>query len=117
MKVIVFLGGTLLCLAGCAHQQPQSWTRPDGTTPSSGDLQLAMTACRGEVQKAAVQGQAISTVNNPLGMDRQDRQIYEGCMAQHGYLAARGPPSLRWRPRRNGPARLAWEAQQRYDLT
>jgi hypothetical protein len=88
MRVIGIFALCILLLSGCAHD-PQSWMRPDGTTPTSADLQLAITACKGEVQKTAVQGQAVSTINSPLGMDRQDRQIYEGCMAQKGYLAAR----------------------------
>jgi hypothetical protein len=72
MRIVALLLALVLC--GCAGQ-PRAWIKADGTTPTSADLRLAMTACRGEVQKVAVQGQAISTVNSPLGMDRQDRQI------------------------------------------
>lgn len=77
----------VLSLAGCASA-PRPWIRADGAALTGADLQLAVTACKGEVAKAAVQGQAISTIDSPFGPDRQDRRIYEGCMAQRGLIAA-----------------------------
>jgi hypothetical protein len=78
----------LLCvlLAGCAAE-PKDWTRPDGQPINPSQLQLDKTACEGEVEKAAVTGQARSTVGMPFGMDRQDMRVFTGCMASRGYLA------------------------------
>jgi hypothetical protein len=78
-----------LAVAGCAAE-PNAWTRPDGQSVNPTQLQLDKTACEGEVEKAAVQGQARSTVGMPLGMDTQDMRIFTGCMASRGYLAAQG---------------------------
>ena len=81
----------LLCLSqvGCAAE-PKDWIRPDGQPINPAQLQLDRTACKGEVEKAAVTGQAKSTVDMPLGMDRQDMRVFKGCMAARGYLAATG---------------------------
>ena len=81
----------LLCglLVGCAAE-PKEWTRPDGHPINPAQLELDRTACKGEVEKAAVTGQAKSTVGMPLGMDNQDMRVFKGCMASRGYLAAAG---------------------------
>jgi hypothetical protein len=85
------LFGAMLCLAaaGCAAE-PKEWTRPDGQPVNPTQLEIDRTACKGEVEKAAVTGQAKSTVDMPLGMDRQDMRVFKGCMASRGYLAAIG---------------------------
>jgi hypothetical protein len=82
----------LLCLllASCAAE-PKDWTRPDGHAISSAQLQLDKTACKGEVDKANMNGNSnISSVDMPLGMDPQDMRVFKGCMAARGYLAAAG---------------------------
>jgi hypothetical protein len=76
-----------VAVGGCA-QLPTTWTRPDGAPITPAQLQIDDTICRGETEKAAAQGQSRSTVNLPV-TDNQDRSIYVGCMAQHGYLAAK----------------------------
>lgn len=82
IKVIV----CCVAVAACAAL-PKAWTRPDGAPITPAQFQLDDTICRGETEKAAAQGQSRSTVNSPF-TDNQDRSIYVGCMAQHGYLAA-----------------------------
>lgn len=81
VATLAFIG-----LAGCASA-PRAWVKADGATPTSGDLQAAVAICKGQVATAASQGGGYSTMGGLLGPDRTDRQIYEGCMAQHGYLA------------------------------
>ena len=80
----------MACLTGCLGREPvpQAWSRADGRQVSSQQLELDTVACRGEVEKAAVQGQAYSTIDSRLGADRQDMRVYKGCMASRGYLAA-----------------------------
>jgi hypothetical protein len=80
----------LLCLLTASAREPKDWTRPDGQVINPAQLQLDKTACEGEVEKAAVSGQAKSTINAPLGMDNQDMRVFKGCMATRGYLAAPG---------------------------
>jgi hypothetical protein len=79
----------LLCLflAGCAAE-PKGWTRPDGRSINSTQLEMDRTACKGEVDKANMAGKHDSSVDMPLGMDPQDMRVFKGCMASHGYLAA-----------------------------
>lgn len=79
----------LLTLTGCASEPPR-WYRPDGAPIATGQLQLDLTACRGEVQKAATQGQATTTLDSPFGLDREESRILNGCMADKGYMAQKG---------------------------
>jgi len=80
----------LLCLLTACTVEPKEWTRPDGLQINPAQLQLDKTGCEGEVEKAAVSGQAKSAVNAPFGMDNQDMRVFKGCMATRGYLAATG---------------------------
>lgn len=73
------------CLMGCA-QLPQDWKRTDGLAIGAAQLQADTLACKADVEKAAVQGQARSTVASPLGADAQDTRLFVGCMADRGYL-------------------------------
>jgi hypothetical protein len=77
-----------VAVAACGSL-PKAWTRPDGAPITPAQLQMDDTICRGEVEKAAAQGGQRGTLDLPTGPDRQDTKIYEGCMAQHGYLAAK----------------------------
>lgn len=69
-------------LAGCATA-PTSWTRPDGQTPATAQLQLDETACRGEVDKANMDAGENRVI---LGESRAMRSVFDGCMASKGYL-------------------------------
>lgn len=75
-------------LTACATAPPEMWRRNDGVPIERAKLDLDVTFCRGEVEKAAVQGQARSTMNSVMGPDTQDSAIYRGCMAGRGYLQA-----------------------------
>jgi len=86
-KMILVLA-CCIAIVGCSAL-PKTWTRPDGAPITPAQLQIDDTICRGETEKAAAQGQSKSTVNSTFGADNQDRSIYVGCMAQHGYLAAK----------------------------
>jgi len=83
----LFAAALSLAVAACTTM-PTTWTRVDGQPVNPTQLEADRLACSGDVEKAAVQGQARSTIGVPLGMDRQDYRIFVGCMAQHGYLAA-----------------------------
>jgi hypothetical protein len=75
----------LFILFGCV-QAPTAWRRVDGVAVVSDKLQADTLACKGEVERAAMAGQSKSTVDSPLGMDRQDNRAFLGCMAGKGYL-------------------------------
>jgi hypothetical protein len=64
-------------------------TLADGQPINQSQFQLDDTICRGEVQKAAAQGDSVGTLDLATGPDPQDLAIYKGCMAQHGYMAAK----------------------------
>ena len=83
-RAIPMIAGAAL-LSACA-KEPPAWTRVDGLPIGSQSLAADRLACRGQVEAAAVQGQARSTVDSPLGMDRADYRIFLGCMAGKGYL-------------------------------
>lgn len=69
-------------LTSCATPSPQ-WMRPDGQAISPQQMTLDRAACQGETQKAnmgAGENMAIA------GYSRQMLEVYNGCMAAHGYL-------------------------------
>lgn len=75
-----------LLLAGCSTL-PTQWDRVDSAPVVPAQLQADELACKGDTEKAAVEGQARSTIDGLFGTDRQDTRIYVGCMAGKGYLA------------------------------
>jgi hypothetical protein len=80
----------MVCLAagGCAPAPAAvGWFRADGKVADPTQRQLAETICKGEVEKAAAQGHSVGTMDRVIGPDRQDTQIFAGCMAQQGYIA------------------------------
>lgn len=74
-------------VCGCASA-PKTWTRPDGAPIVSSQLQLDLTACKGEVQKANMAAGDDAPYEIP-GLQTPRADIMSGCMAQRGYLAAR----------------------------
>jgi hypothetical protein len=74
-------------LGGCAAE-PVAWIRPDGQPINSAQLELDEMACKLEVEKVAIRGQAKNTVDSPIGTDRQDKLAYLACMADRGFQAA-----------------------------
>ena len=85
MRVVAPLLALLLC--GCS-MLPRGWVRPDEAPINSAKFQIDDRYCRGQVETAAVQSGRNSTINSPLGADRQDRTAYIGCMADNGYAVA-----------------------------
>jgi hypothetical protein len=77
----------LLVLCGCSPL-PRAWIRADGGPIDSARFQIDDRYCRGQVENVAMQSGRMSTINSPLGADRQDRTAYIGCMAVSGYAAA-----------------------------
>ena len=65
MRACCLLGITL-ALAACATA-PKGWTRLDGKPIDPVQLEADQTICKGEVEKAAVQGGSKSTFDAPFG--------------------------------------------------
>lgn len=86
MRKLVVLAA--LALAGCAPLPPTvGWFRADGKVADPVQRQLAVTICKGEVEKAAAQGHWTGTMDRVIGPDRQDSEIFAGCMAEKGFVA------------------------------
>jgi hypothetical protein len=71
-----------LFLIGCQPEAAKAWLRADGVAPAAGELELAQTYCRGEVQKANM------TAGSPLSVRQSmaEQDAYSGCMAGRGLL-------------------------------
>jgi hypothetical protein len=85
LRVVAALLALALC--GCSPL-PRAWVRPDGEAINSARFQIDDRYCRVQVENAAIQAGRASTINLPLGADRQDRTAYVGCMADSGYAPA-----------------------------
>ena len=81
----------LLTVAACAAAPlPATWTRPDGRTIDPAQLEADAAVCRGEMEQAELVTNTRRLV--PLYLPGQESplgKVYTGCMAQHGYAAAR----------------------------
>jgi hypothetical protein len=81
----------LLAVAACtAAPLPTTWTRPDGRAIDPTQLEADKTVCRGEMEQAERITYARGLVPLYLpGQESPSAKVYTGCMAQHGYAAAR----------------------------
>ena len=80
-----------LLLSGCATT-PTQWVRVDNRPVEPMQLQADETACRGEMQKANLSSTMEPGVSiGPGGIysprAKAVNEVYQGCMAQRGYLA------------------------------
>lgn len=82
---------SLVALAACTTaQMPAAWTRTDGQPSDPAQLESAKTICRGEMEQAELVTNARGSVPIQLpGQESPTLKVYIGCMARHGYTAAR----------------------------
>jgi hypothetical protein len=82
---------SLLTLSACASAPlPTSWTRTDGRRIDPAQLEADKTVCRGEMEQAQTitAARGLAPLQLP-GQESPTAKVYSGCMAQHGYAAAR----------------------------
>ena len=79
MKALWVLSG--LALAACADMETKPWYRADGGALSPDQIEGDKTICRDEMQKS------VAATNRAAGLDRGIARpdLYDGCMARHGY--------------------------------
>ena len=80
-----------LALAACTSaQMPAAWTRTDGQPSDPAQIEAAKAICRGEMEQAELVTNARGLVPIQLpGQESPTLKVYIGCMARHGYTAAR----------------------------
>ncbi|MDP3554821.1 hypothetical protein [Methylocystis sp.] len=86
MRPILFLA--ILFLAGCAS--PRHFVRTDGQEIAGNakleqQKEIDLTVCRGDAEKANLQGSALSLAQAGAREDMA-LSVFDGCMAQKGYL-------------------------------
>ena len=73
----------LLCLglAACADLETKTWYRVDGNPTRADQLDFDKMSCRAEMQKS------LQITNAAAALDRDvvRTDVYDGCMARHGY--------------------------------
>jgi hypothetical protein len=82
---------SFLAAAGCTSATvPTTWTRPDGRAIDLTQLEADKTICRGEMEQAELvtNARALAPIYLP-GQESPSLKVYNGCMARHGYAAAR----------------------------
>jgi hypothetical protein len=81
----------LLAMAACASAPlPTTWTRLDGRAVDPSQLEADKTVCRGEMEQAQLVTNARGLVPIQLpGQESPLHKVYNGCMAQRGYAAAK----------------------------
>jgi hypothetical protein len=80
-----------LILAACASAPlPTTWARSDGRAIDPARLDADKTVCRGEMEQAQAitAARGLAPITLP-GQESPSAKVYTGCMAQHGYAAAR----------------------------
>jgi hypothetical protein len=79
-----------MVLCGCATK-PATWARVDGASLNPVQLQADRTGCAGEAEKANMAaGNNAAEMTNIFGYSGPMQSVYDGCMAQHGYLKTSG---------------------------
>jgi hypothetical protein len=80
-----------LAVAACTSaQMPAAWTRTDGQPSDPAQIEAAKAICRGEMEQAELVTNARGLVPIQLpGQESPTLKVYIGCMARHGYTAAR----------------------------
>jgi hypothetical protein len=80
-----------LAVAACTSApMPATWTRTDGQASDPAELESAKTICRGEMEQAELVTNARGLVPIHLpGQESPSLKLYVGCMARHGYVAAK----------------------------
>jgi len=81
-------------VAACTSAQiPTTWTRTDGRATDQTQLQADGEICRGEMEQAKLVTNARGLVPVQLpGQESPLLKVYVGCMARHGYAAAKPSP-------------------------
>ena len=81
----------VVAVAACtAAPVPATWTRADGRAIDPTQLAADKTVCRGEMEQAELVTNARGLMPIYLpGQESPSVKVYNGCMAQHGYAAAR----------------------------
>ena len=80
-----------LAVAACTSApMPAAWTRTDGQPSDPAQIEAAKAICRGEMEQAELVTNARGLVPIQLpGQESPTLKVYIGCMARHGYTAAR----------------------------
>ena len=80
-------------VAACSSAPiPATWTRTDGHVTDPAQLEADGAICRGEMEQAGLVTNARGLVPIPLpGQENPLVKVYVGCMARHGYTAAKSP--------------------------
>jgi hypothetical protein len=82
-----------LAVAACSSAPiPATWARTDGRVTDPAQLEADGTICRGEMEQAGLVTNARGLV--PIQLPGQENplvKVYIGCMARHGYTAAKSP--------------------------
>lgn len=80
-----------LAVAACTSAtMPTAWIRPDGRAIDAAQLEADKTICRGEMEQAEriTNARALTPIYLP-GQESPSLKVYNGCMAQHGYVPGR----------------------------
>jgi len=82
---------SFLAVTACTSApMPTTWTRTDGRASDPTQLEADKTICRSEMEQAELVTNARGLVPIQLpGQESPSPKVYIGCMARHGYAAAR----------------------------
>jgi hypothetical protein len=85
---------SLFAVAACTSAPiPATWTRTDGRATDQAQLEADGAICRGEMEQAKLVTNARGLVPIQLpGQESPWAKVYIGCMARHGYTAAKSSP-------------------------
>jgi hypothetical protein len=82
---------SLLALTACASAPlPTAWARADGRAIDPPRLEADKATCQGEMEEAqrVTNARGLMPIHLP-GQESPLLKVYNGCMARHGYAAAK----------------------------
>ena len=90
LRIIAAILSFLVVAACTSAPMPTTWARPDGRAIDPTQLEADKAICRGKMEQAelVINSRGAMPIYLP-GQESPSLKIYTGCMAEHGYAAAR----------------------------
>jgi len=85
---------SLFAVAACTSAPiPTTWTRADGRATDQAQLEADGAICRSEMEQGELitNARGLAPIHLP-GQESPSAKVYIGCMARHGYTAAKSSP-------------------------
>jgi hypothetical protein len=90
LRIYAAIFSFLIVGACTSAPMPTTWTRGDGSAINPTQLEADKAICRGKMEEAnlVINARGAMPIYLP-GQESPSLKVYTGCMAEHGYAAAK----------------------------